>query len=92
VTWHIEKSLTPALVNAVDDVLNVETDTVECRCPSCGHPARYPKVAREQDVERLAALIGLVERYIEDKHIGRKMLAECVSQAIIQITKAGGRR
>lgn len=89
---HIERSLTPDFVNAVDAVLDLSPlPEVSHKCPHCGLTVRYPKVARERDIESLQELVAIAEKYIEDKGVAKKMLAECLSAAHIAIARKGAK-
>lgn len=56
-------------------------------CPRCGDRIRLPIIARQQDIDAMTEIIGLAEKYIEDKGIMAKMLSHLLSQIVIARAK-----
>ena len=76
---YIEKEIARYIENA-SMIIPAPIDDVECRCINCGHPMRFPIVARKHDIMALETLIDNSEDYLRKSGYTTNLLSTILKQ------------
>ena len=73
-SMHIEKSTITFVEEALDRIKPLHLPVIEIPCPHCHEPIRYPKVAREQDLEHMQTLLNIATDFLRDSGASAAMV------------------
>lgn len=84
---HIQPEMRAMVVDAMAEVRKADLSIIQHQCMRCGHPMKYPMIAREGDLMILQTMLDAAQKYLDDNGVLGKMLAAIRAQCHYEIVR-----